>query len=340
MNIAQVINDLISDLTPRQKTILEQRFGLKTGKKTTLAAIGEKYGLTRERVRQIEEGGLKSVSEKIKSGSVDKIFAAINDCLAKFGYARREDFLVADLGKSFNDKNFNARQLKFLLKMTNKFNYYFQDSDFHAFWYRDKQTFKKIQDFINKLVKFFSGKKEELLIYKKFDELFTQAKPRALQDSIALNYLSLSKKFDTNRYGDFGLSQWEEIKPKTMRVKAYLVLKKHRKPMHFKQVAEEINKAEFDKRVALPQTVHNELIRDPRFVLVGRGTYGLKEFGFMPGTAREVIAQLLKTKGPLHPKEVVDLTLQQRMLRENTILLNLQNREYFKRLPDGRYHLA
>ncbi|MEE8131568.1 MAG: winged helix-turn-helix domain-containing protein, partial [Candidatus Paceibacterota bacterium] len=196
-------------------------------------------------------------------------------------------------------------------------------------------------DFINKLTKFFSNKKEDLITHKKFDELFAKAiKPHALQDAIALNYISVSKKFDTNSYGDFGLSHWEEIRPKTMRAKAYLVIRKHQKPMHFKKIAESINKAGFDKRMALPQTVHNELIKDTRFILVGRGIYGLKEFGLMPGTAREVIARLIKTKGPLSSSEVVNLTLEQRVLKKGTILLNLQNKKNFKRLPNGRYHLA
>lgn len=331
MNIAEIINNLISDLTPRQKEILEERFGLKAGRKITLAAIGKKYGLTRERVRQIEEEALKLIAKKVKFGPSAKILAIAMNFLKKIGNARREDFLMEDLRKLFKDKTLMVGQMRFLFKISGQFNYHFEDKDFYAFLYKDKGVSQKIDVFINKLVKFFSNKKKDLIAHKKFDEL---------QDTVALNYLSLSKKFETNRYGDFGLSHWEEIKPKTMRAKAYLVIKKRKNPMHFRHITEEINKAEFDKRTALPQTVHNELIKDPRFVLVGRGMYGLKEFGLMPGTAGEVIAQLLKTKGPLSASEVVDLTLQQRMLQKNTILLNLQNKKRFKRLADGRYYIA
>lgn len=341
INLNEIINNLISDLTPRQKEILEGRFGLKTGHKMTLAALGEKYGLTRERVRQIEEEVLKSIAKKIKLGPTAKILTEITNYFKKIGNVRREDFLVEDLRKLLKDKTLTTWQLKFIFEAAGYPNYHIEDKNFYSFWYKDKAIFKKVNDFINKLTKFFSNKKEDLITHKKFDKLFTQIiKPHALQDVIALNYISVSKKFDTNSYGDFGLSHWEEIRPKTMRAKAYLVIRKHQKPMHFKKITESINKANFDKRVALPQTIHNELIKDPRFVLVGRGMYGLKEFGLMPGTAREVIARLLKTKGPLLSSEVINLTLQQRVLKKCTILLNLQNKKHFKRLPDGRYHVA
>ncbi len=341
MDITQIINNLISDLTPRQKEVLEGRFGLKTGRKTTLAALGEKYELTRERVRQIEEEAIKSVAKKIKSGPAAEILAVADNELEKIGNARQEDFLVEDLKKSLKDKNLTVWHLRFLFEAAGHPYYRIEDKNFRSFWYKDKTIFKKISNFIDKLAKFLSNKKEDLITHKKFDKLFAEAvKSNGLRDTIALNYISISKKFGTNSYGDFGLSHWEEIVPKTMRAKAYLVLKKYQKPMHFRHITEEINKVKFDKRAALPQTIHNELIKDPQFILVGRGMYGLKEFGLMPGTAKEVIANLLKTKGPLLPSDVIDLTLQQRVLKKGTILLNLSNKKHFKKLPEGKYYLA
>jgi len=157
---------------------------------------------------------------------------------------------------------------------------------------------------------------------------------------LAKNYVAISKKFKTNSFGEFGLSQWEEINPQTTGAKTYLILKKRGQPLHFREIAEEINKAKFDKRPALPQTIHNELIKDPRFVLVGRGTYGLAESGFKPGAASEVIKRILREKGPLPREKVIDLVLQERFLKPNTVLLNLQNKKHFKKLADGRYRLS
>ena len=94
-----------------------------------------------------------------------------------------------------------------------------------------------------------------------------------------------------------------------------------------------------DRKQPHVQPVHNELIKDDRFVLVGRGIYALRSRGFEPGTVRQVIAKILKTKGPLPQTDVVRLVNEQRFLKENTVLLSLQNRRHFKRLDDGRYHV-
>ncbi len=341
MNFSKAINNLINDLPSRQREIIKERFGLGISRKITLAAIGEKYGLTRERIRQIEKEALKVIAEKIKFGLIAKILVVVNNQFKKFGNARREDFLVKDFQKILKDKNLTIMQIKFIFKAVGHPFYQLEDKNFYGFWYKDKKMLNKINNFINNLAQFFSNKKEDLIIDKKFNELFVEAiKPHSLQRVIALNYVSVSKKFSVNSYGDFGLSCWEEINPKTMKAKAYLVARKYKKPAHFKQISKEINKVNFDKRIALSQTIHNELIKDKRFVLVGRGMYALKEFGFMPGNTKEIIAQLLKSKGPLSSSEVINLTLKQRVIKKGTVLINLQNKKRFKRLVNGKYHIA
>jgi predicted Zn-ribbon and HTH transcriptional regulator len=135
------------------------------------------------------------------------------------------------------------------------------------------------------------------------------------------------------------LCEWPEISPKTVRDKIYLLLKKKQEPLHFESIAKHINDVGFDGQKALAPTVHNELIKDDRFVLVGRGMYGLKEHGYEPGIAREVIAKVLLEKGPLTAKDVVMHVTKQRFFKPNTIVINLQNKELFEHLPDGRYQV-
>ncbi|MEE8131588.1 MAG: sigma factor-like helix-turn-helix DNA-binding protein, partial [Candidatus Paceibacterota bacterium] len=144
MNLNEIINNLIDNLTSRQKEILEGRFGLQTGQKMTLAALGEKYGLTRERVRQIEEEALKLIAKKIKSGPTAKILAAAANELKKIGNARREDFLVEDIRKLLKDKDLTAWQIRFLFEAAGHPRYYLEDKNFHSFWYKDKAIFKKV----------------------------------------------------------------------------------------------------------------------------------------------------------------------------------------------------
>ncbi len=86
------------------------------------------------------------------------------------------------------------------------------------------------------------------------------------------------KNVDRNKFGYWGPSDSQEIKPKTINDKIYLVLKNTGHPMHFTEIAQKINEVKFDKKPANPATVHNELILDNRYILTGRGMYGLKNW--------------------------------------------------------------
>jgi hypothetical protein len=114
-----------------------------------------------------------------------------------------------------------------------------------------------------------------------------------------------------------------------------LVLKKVGKPIHFKEVARLIGPE------ALVQSVHNELIRDSRFVLVGRGTYALREWGFKDGDVKDIILDILKEeRRPLSKEELIDRVLKQRFVKKNTVLLNLSNKKYFIRTNEGKYTIS
>ena len=154
------------------------------------------------------------------------------------------------------------------------------------------------------------------------------------------SYLSISKLIKQNPYGEFGLVSWPTIRPRGVKDKAYAVMARAAKPMHFRDVAAAISKSGWSNRRAHPQTVHNELIKDPRFVLVGRGLYALSEWGYTPGTVSDVIASVLKAaKRPLSKDEVSKRVLDARMVKPNTVFLNLQNRDLFRKTPGG-YTLA
>ena len=57
--LAEKMEEALSTLTPRQARILRLRFGLQDGHRYTLKEVGDRFGLTRERIRQIEHEALK-----------------------------------------------------------------------------------------------------------------------------------------------------------------------------------------------------------------------------------------------------------------------------------------
>jgi hypothetical protein len=93
----------------------------------------------------------------------------------------------------------------------------------------------------------------------------------------------------------------------------------------------------FGKR-AHEATTHNELIKDDRFVLVGRGLYALAEWGYVSGVVRDVIRKVLNKYGPMTREEIFNKVMKERYVKENTVLVNLQNSTYFKKDADGKYH--
>lgn len=321
--VNNLIKTCLGGLSSRQKEVLEGRYGLDGTEALTLAELGSRYNLTRERVRQIEALALKAAQEKSAGSEFDSFIKTVSATLKNNGGLRREDLLMEDLAGVAQ-----TNRLKFLLEICGKFNYSRDEKDFYPFWYLDDADHKKAGSFISCLVK--NADREN------FSASFAAvAKSLGLNDNAARNYASVSKKVSINNYGELGLSDWPEINPKTARDWAYLVLKKERKPLHFTDIARMVT--DVRKKQAHAPTIHNELIKDDKFVLVGKGTYTLKEFGVIPGTAREIIRHFLKKHGPLKANDVVKFVLKERIFKENTVLINLQNRKHFKRLDDGRY---
>ena len=154
-------------------------------------------------------------------------------------------------------------------------------------------------------------------------------------EEVIKRWLSISHKIGKNPLGEWGRASSPNVNAKGMRDYAFLVIRKHGSPIHFKEVAKAITQY-FDKKAHVA-TTHNELIKDKRFVLVGRGLYALAEWGYMSGVVKDVIKKILDKEGPLTKEKVVEKVLKERYVKENTILVNLQNSRYFKKDKDGRY---
>jgi hypothetical protein len=322
-NYQKICQELLRDLPERQKEIILRRFGLSWqgsdfAKRESLEAIGRDFRITRERVRQIEKDGFLKIKSKI--AKYQKVFQNFSQYLRKCGGLRKEEILLRDLG----GKKQRA-EVYFLLTISGRFERFVGNKDFYSFWAINSDFFKRAKNIIESL----SEKLREVgrpLSLKEMNSLFSPKNPALIY------YLEISKKILQNLDGLYGLKDWPEINPRGVKDKAYLVLKKLSKPLHFREVAKFIENA-------LSQTVHNELIKDPRFVLVGRGIYALREWGYEPGQVKDVIIKILKENGPLTKKEILERVLKQRLVKENTILLNLNNKKYFLKDSQGKYKI-
>lgn len=334
LNYPQIQKDLFEDLLPRTQEVLQRRFGLADQPKETLEAIGQKLHVTRERVRQIEDAGLEKVRQKgVKK--LQPVAESFLNYLKKNGGLKREDLALKELGEEKYQPYVN-----FFLVVIPEVYRVRESNLYYPFW---TETLEKVPT-VEETLQSFLQKLEELRKPLSVEEILSLG----FQDdrSFILSCLESAKAIEPNWEGLYGLVNWPEINPRRLRDKIYLVFQKEEKPVHFSQVTELVNQLREEipllnnQRPALAQTIHNELIRDERFVLVGRGTYALREWGYQPGTVKEVIANTLKESSrPLSKEEIVEKVLQQRLVRKATILLNLSREKEFERLEDGRYRL-
>ncbi len=344
--IKETTSKLISSLNSRNKDIISRRFGLKTGKKETLESIGKSYGITRERVRQIEEVSLKQIQENLNSANskIKPFVALAENILEQTGGVLREDefferFFQSSPGRSTGNETANAA-LVFILNLDAKLKRIPEDDKYKAFWnLSDAHT----EAFKNSVVSFVKAldKNVSPIVETALADFSKKAgvSPKYSSPASLASIMTISKEVGKNIFGQVGLTSWPEIKPRGVRDKSYLVLKKSAKPKHFREITQLIN-VTFSDRKANVQTVHNELIKDKRFVLVGRGMYGLSEWGYKAGTVKDVLVDLLRlSQKPLKREEIISQVLTHRMVKENTILLNLQDSRTFKKTNEG-YTLA
>ena len=221
-----------------------------------------------------------------------------------------------------------------------RFGYFKETPSWQAAWALSGNHYNKALALAGALKEKLAGQKslfQDGVLLKTAAELAD----KSVTEQALKSHIGLCRHISQNPFGEWGLISSPEVSPRGVKDKAYLVFKKEKHPLHFTEVANLINKMVFLGRKAHPQTVHNELIKDPRFVLVGRGTYALSDWGYEPGTVRDVLVSILKNANQgLTKEEIVKTVQSKRLVKENTILLNLQNRKVFKKTPDHRFILA
>ncbi len=318
----------------RLRDVVLRRFGLASKKEETLEAIGKNYGITRERVRQIENDALRRLKRPGVLGEARQIFSSLAKHLDDHGGISEENKLL----HSVADARLHP-YVNFLLSLADDLSKVQEDETYFPRWYTKKEAREAAEQVLRRTVDKLAEAKKPVSAEQLFGILKDNARSilgEMPSPDMLDSYLGISKLIKQNPYGEFGLASWGEISPSGVRDKAYAALAKHGSPLHFREVARSIDKTGWDAKKAHPQTVHNELIKDNRFVLVGRGLYALKEWGYEPGTVADVIISVMKeSRSALSKNDIVKRVLDKRRVKENTILLNLQNRKRFQKTKDG-----
>jgi len=328
---------LLAVLPDRARDVLEKRYGLnKDGETFTLEAIGQSYGITRERVRQIENYGIQSIQKSEVYKKHYDLFLEMQKLIDQLGGGLIAEHVLLD---ELSTDPVVRNHLYFVLVVGDTFYKSKENPQYAHRWYTETKMADEVEKALRGVRK--GLKRDELIseqeIISRFKAELTHMATEH-NEEVLMRWLKISKQIGQNPLGDWGPADSPNIRVKGIRDYAYLAVKRHGSPMHFKEVAGNIN--ELFGHKAHIATTHNELIKDPRFVLVGRGLYALSEWGYTAGVVKEVLREILETEGPLSREEIIDKVRKERYVKDNTILVNLQDSHLFKKLANGTYTIA
>jgi hypothetical protein len=332
-----ITNDVLGAVIDREREreIITRRYGL-FDRKETLEQIGELLGITRERVRQLEKSVMTRLGLAAEQGTVPfvaEVQERILTELQSLGSVARLSDLTAKLVAE-NSRDEQSR-VAFLAQLCPKLVVIDEDNDFYrSVGIKTVHDEKQLKKLVAKLI-------DAIKSIGEATSIDTVAKQVGIQDPKQAGALASTSKHLSTLNNTWGLTKWPTVNPKNIRDKIYVILHQSGKHMHFNEIAEAIKQSGFKRKDVTTQAIHNELIKDDRFVLIGRGIYALKEWGYEKGTVADIITQVLReAKTPLHRDEIVKRVLKTRYVKETTVLLNLQGKPQFKRVAKATYTLA
>ena len=323
------LKDVLQYCKPKEQLVLVRKYALWNHKKTSLQQIGREYGLTRERVRQIEAQGLSRFRRLIMRH--DKYLKVIEDAkllIKENEGIMLEDDLIAQLVRN----NYWLKGNEIKLVLVSDFDLYYlkrnrilkksfyieplyeslltQMGQFVLDYFGKKQQSEDLYEFVDRMKDVFSEKHPNIdylrspLFYKRF-----------------LSFIKWVVVFD----GKVWLGEFDDVNPKTIKAKMIYVLRKLKKPLHYQEMTTKIMEM-FPGEVVKVNTVHNELVKNGDiFVNMGLGLYGLREWGIKWGTVKDVLVRIMKeARRPMNVREIIKEVSKEKIVSPNTVVLNLQ----------------
>lgn len=379
LDAVEIITNLFNELSERERDVLIRRYGLHGSERETLENIGSRHNLTRERIRQIETSSVKKLRQLERLEEyISTLKKVIIQLLEEHGGMMERSYLldvlvnfsIDGLKNKPDNRLLHGYYLDFMISklLHNDFELVTGTKHFKHIYKLKYQSLDHFETLLEELsdrlkemeriitteaiidliknLKAYEIHEAKLKTENNIDlsnvlkrELYEEKAELVNRHKPLYSLIRAARRIEQNKFGHWGINNWREIKPKTINDKIYLVLKNHGQPIHFAEIADRINQINFDSKKANAATVHNELILDDKYVLVGRGLYGLKEWGYERGTVSDVIAEIVSNSNqPLSRDQIIDKVLEKRLVKRATIILALMNKNRFTK-TDGKYYL-
>lgn len=346
------VSQMLSVLPERERNILADRYGLWDGIAETLQDIGDKLALTRERIRQIEEKGLKRIRRLHNDGTIrsfiaDRIRTQLeSDPQGTCGIVSEEEALgalaaedtIEEAGLAiefFNDVDGAGENLleQSLVPV---------ESGVYAATKRAANDYREVL----RLVELSLQHQEKPLSET---SLFDEVRIRAGRDltsgevRIASRILSISPKVTYLPKGTLALSEWKEFQKRDAPSVAEATLRLLGRPAHFREIAEKAGAIFGRTGLAGAATIHNALVTKRKsFVWVKPGTYGLVAWGLKraPFIKDRLIEVLSETRYPLAYWHLKEKVLEVCNCKEDSVRMTLDlNPALFRKFVGDQYGL-
>ncbi|PJC36948.1 hypothetical protein CO046_03230 [Candidatus Peregrinibacteria bacterium CG_4_9_14_0_2_um_filter_53_11] len=336
--VKELVNNLLILLSPKEKHIIENRYSLNGRPHSTLERIGQEFGVTRERIRQIEKNALKKLSRNVVNTKLNIFNQLGNTIIQKYeGLVLEERIISEILSLVSSPETVDRSSIRLSLELDS--NLERVPNTINCYPYFKLKTLEKSE--INRIASWalkYLTKKKTVEALDALVAAYSKEFAKNISKQFMSSALSLDRRLKLLKKG-VGLASWRSINPRTLRDKITYILKDHGKSLHYVEIANRIAESKFDKKMINVQAVHNELIRDETFVLIGRGIYALRAWGYVDGTVADVIADILRTNGSLERDAIIAEVLKRRQVKRITIILNLKNKPIFERVGRNVYSL-
>ncbi|QQR55149.1 hypothetical protein IPG41_01075 [Candidatus Peregrinibacteria bacterium] len=338
IKLHELVENLLVVLSEKEKFIIKSRFALNVPQKLTLEQIGQQFGVTRERVRQIEKTALRKLERNAQNTNIRILTEFAKALLQKEGGIAADSYFKEQLLKILpNITSEEIQELHLALSLDRDIHFEPNTLKNHPYWRTARFNDNSIATVGNISNKTLS-KTSHILPIEQLAEKINENSENPLSINQITNIFRIIREYKITDQG-IGLYNWRHINPRTLKDKIIYILNREKRPLHFEKLTNLIRESKFDQKRTNIQAVHNELIRNENFILIGRGIYALQEWGYKTGTVADVITEILADGVPRSREEITKAVLDQRHVKTITIYLNLKNKNQFARVGRDKYTL-
>ena len=337
----ETLEDLLLGLQDIDKDVVRRRFGLHAPKET-LQEIGDDYGVTRERIRQIQNRAMDGITPKAKKHIIIlSLSTKARQHLGKVG-VKREKTVTKDFARTHNISEKGESLLAFLILLSEKLHHHEETNEMHSFISASEKQTRLAKHVLKKILAKFASNPEktytgaEVLSFVE-KEIHKHIGVKAKEDEL-YDFLRILKPIGRNPFGQFGLLDHNQITPSSLAHKILYLLENQGKPMHFNEIfqslkgMDEINDEFLSNRWKKNynrSSIQNHLIMNPEFVWIGRGTYALKKWGYKEGNVFDRMVELVKKNKSIQKEKLYELLSVEKQFSKITFEVYIRNKKYF-----------